>query len=92
MKAESNMAGYVVDELALIADLFNDTPVECGQIFRQAGLQTADLLTINQENFKYRLSLFPHDVQIDKIWESIVNWRIRNVSICFLSLKFCFYC
>lgn len=80
IKSKVNMAEYVVDELALIADLFSDVPAECSEIFRLVRLQTIDLLTIDEENFERRLSIIPHSLNAAQLWESVSNWRVRNVS------------
>ncbi|XP_062703993.1 uncharacterized protein LOC134286396 [Aedes albopictus] len=81
------MAEYVVDELALIADLFSDVPAECSEIFRLVRLQTIDLLTIDEENFERRLSIIPHSLNAAQLWESVSNWRVRNnlVGVCIVN-------
>lgn len=84
MKAEVKMVSIpescVLDEQALFADLFEEVPAECIDLFRRVKFGIAELLTVNEEDFVSILAVNSPPFEVAQIWKWIANWRRRNVS------------
>lgn len=73
----------ILDDQALLADLFTEVPEDCVELFRRAKLGIGELLTLSEVDFILNVSVNSPPIEVTEIWRWIINWRNRNVSIIF---------
>nr|XP_029716383.1 uncharacterized protein LOC115259737 [Aedes albopictus] len=87
MKTATKMASLaescILDDQALLADLFTEVPEDCVELFRRAKLGIGELLTLSEVDFILNVSVNSPPIEVTEIWRWIINWRNRNVSIIF---------